>query len=161
MGISAYFARIRAAVGSELILIPGASVLPWDKECRLLLVRNKVDGPWGLIGGAVEPDESPHEAALREAFEEVGIQLEITGLRAVLGGPAFRFRYENGDEVAYVQTLCDARITAGVPTPDLDEVTEARWFSQEELLTAELDAFAIATLQAVDLLPSSRRSTGE
>jgi 8-oxo-dGTP pyrophosphatase MutT (NUDIX family) len=157
MGISPYFARIRAAVGSELILIPGASVLPWDEECRLLLVRNKVDGPWGLIGGAVEPDESPHEAALREAFEEVGIQLEITGLRAVLGGPAFRFRYENGDEVAYVQTLFDARITAGVPTPDLDEVTEARWFSADELTRSELDGFARATLIAVELIPNSRQ----
>jgi len=59
----------------------------------------------GLLGGAIEPDESPQEAAVREALEEVGVQVELTNLRAVLGGPEFRFRYKNGDEVAYVQIL--------------------------------------------------------
>lgn len=155
MGVSPYFARLRAVVGTELILIPGVSVLPWSEELGLLLVRSEDDGPWGLIGGAVEPDESPQEAATREALEEVGIQIEITGLRAVLGGPDFRIRYKNGDEVAYIQTLFDARITAGVPTPDLDEVTEAKWFSRDELKCADLDEFALATFQASGLLDSS------
>jgi len=89
MGISPYFAGIRAAVGNELLLIPGASVLPWDAQNRVLLVRNEVDGPWGLLGGAIEPDESPQEAAVREALEEVGVQVELTNLRAVLVGPNF------------------------------------------------------------------------
>jgi 8-oxo-dGTP pyrophosphatase MutT (NUDIX family) len=157
MGISPYFAGIRAAVGNELLLIPGASVLLWDAQNRVLLVRSEVDGPWGLIGGAVEPDESPQEAAIREALEEVGIQVELTNLRAVLGGPAFRFRYENGDEVAYVQILFDARIVAGAPMPDNDEVTEAQWFTVEELTTAKLDDFALATLRAAAVMPPSRQ----
>jgi len=88
-----------------------------DAQNRVLLVRNEVDGPWGLLGGAIEPDESPQEAAVREALEEVGVQVELTNLRAVLGGPEFRFRYKNGDEVAYVQILFDASIVAGVPHP--------------------------------------------
>ena len=155
MGISPYFAGIRAAVGNELLLIPGASVLPWDAQNRVLLVRNEVDGPWGLLGGAIEPDESPQEAAVREALEEVGVQVELTNLRAVLGGPEFRFRDKNGDEVAYVQILFDASIVAGVPTPDNDEVTEAQWFTVEELTTATLDDFALATLRAAAVLPPS------
>jgi 8-oxo-dGTP pyrophosphatase MutT (NUDIX family) len=156
MGMSPYFAGIRAAIGKELILIPGVSVLPWDGETRLLLVRDKVDGPWGLIGGAVEPDESPHDAAIRESFEEVGIGVELTNIRAALGGPEFRIRYDNGDEVAYVQTLFDARITEGVPTPDRDEVTEARWFEVDQLMSAPLDSFALATLRGAKVLPESR-----
>jgi 8-oxo-dGTP pyrophosphatase MutT (NUDIX family) len=138
------------------MLVPGVTVLPWDDEHRLLLVRNGVHGQWGLIGGAVEPDESPHDAATREAFEEVGIEIEITQLRAALGGPEFRVRYGNGDVVAYVQTLFDVKIIAGVPTPDQEEVTEARWFSAEELVTADLDSFALATLRAVDVVPAPR-----
>ena len=155
MGMSPYFAGIRAAVGKELILIPGVSVLPWDADSRLLLVRNKVDGPWGLIGGAVEPDESPRDAAIREAFEEVGIGVELTNLRGALGGPEFRIQYDNGDEVAYVQILYDATITEGVPTPDHDEVSEARWFGVDQLMSAPLDSFALATLRAAKVLPDS------
>jgi 8-oxo-dGTP pyrophosphatase MutT (NUDIX family) len=155
MGMSPYFAGIRAAIGSQLLLVPGVSVLPWDEERRLLLVRHDVNGPWGLIGGSIEPDESPHDAARREALEEVGIQIEITDLRNVLGGPAYRIRYENGDEVAYVQVLFDARITSGDPTPDFDEVTEVRWFNADELVVLELDGIALATLRAAGELPSS------
>jgi 8-oxo-dGTP pyrophosphatase MutT (NUDIX family) len=152
MGISPYFAGIRAAIGSELMLVPGVTVLVWDDERRLLLVRTGEEGQWGLIGGAVEPNESPHDAATREALEEVGIGIELTGLRAALGGPAFRVRYDNGDVVAYVQTLFDAKITRGTPTPDMDEVTEARWFSADELAVADLDSFALATLRAVNVV---------
>ena|ERR1022692_1185957 len=155
MGMSPYFAGIRAAIGSQLLLVPGVSVLPWDEERRLLLVRHDVNGPWGLIGGSIEPDESPHDAARREALEEVGIQIEITDLRNVLGSPAYRIRYENGDEVAYVQVLFDARITSGDPTPDFDEVTEVRWFNADELVLLELDGIALATLRAAGELPSS------
>ena len=154
MGMSPYFAGIRAAIGSELMLVPGVTVLPWDEEHRLLLVRDG-DSPWGLIGGAVEPNESPHDAATREAFEEVGIDIELTRLRAALGGPEFRVRYDNGDEVAYVQTLFDAKVISGVPKPDMEEVTETRWFSADELVKAELDSFALATLRAINVLPGS------
>src|SRR5664280_908228 len=117
--MSPYFAKIRAAIGSELLLIPGVTLFPWDEEHRILLIRHETDGPWGLIGGAIEPDEAPEEAARREALEEVGVAVELTGLRGVFGGPAYRVRYPNGDEVAYVSTLYDAKITSGIPTPDL------------------------------------------
>jgi 8-oxo-dGTP pyrophosphatase MutT (NUDIX family) len=153
VGMSPYFAKIRAAVGSELLLIPGVTVLPWDQEGRLLLVRHDVDGPWGLIGGAIEPDEAPENAARREALEEVGVTVELTRLRGVFGGPSYRIQYDNGDEVSYVSTLFDAKIVNGEVTPDFDEVVEAGWFAVPELARLELNAFTHATFLDAGVLP--------
>jgi len=152
MGMSAYFATIREKVGAELLLIPSVSVLPWDSDGRLLLVRHSPSGPWVLIGGAVEPDEAPEEAARREAFEEVGVAVEVTGLRTVLGGPSYRVTYDNGDEVSYVSTVYDVRIDSGQPLPDFDEVHEVSWFSREQLAALNLNEFASATLEAIGVL---------
>ena len=155
--MSPYFARIRAAIGSELLLIPGATLFPWDEERRILLIRHEIDGPWGLIGGAIEPDERPDDAARREALEEVGVRVELTALRGVFGGPDYRIRYPNGDEVSYVSTLFDAKIIAGTPTPDMDEVVEVRWFTTAELVALELNSFTRASLRDAGVMstPSS------
>lgn len=55
----------------------------------------------------VEVDESPARAATREAREEAGIEVELTRIIDCLGGPEFRLRYTNGDEVAYVSIVYD------------------------------------------------------
>jgi ADP-ribose pyrophosphatase YjhB (NUDIX family) len=128
---------------------------PWDEEHRILLVRHETEGPWGLIGGAIEPDEAPEDAARREALEEVGVHVELIGLRGVFGGLAYRVRYPNGDEVAYVSTLFDAKITYGTPTPDQDEVVEARWFTTEELVRLKLNSFTLASFLDSGVIPRS------
>jgi 8-oxo-dGTP pyrophosphatase MutT (NUDIX family) len=33
---------------------------------------------WSTIGGAIEPDEAPEQAAAREAVEEAGIEVRLT-----------------------------------------------------------------------------------
>jgi ADP-ribose pyrophosphatase YjhB (NUDIX family) len=153
--MSPYFARIRAAVGSDLLLIPGVRLFPWVDENRMLLVRHETAGPWGLIGGAIEPDESPEDAARREAFEEVGVEVELIRLRGVVDGRAYRVQYPNGDEVAYVSSLFDAKILNGSPTPDWDEVVEARWFRTGELVQLDLNAFTLASFLDSGVIPRS------
>ncbi|HEY5265825.1 MAG TPA: NUDIX domain-containing protein [Acidimicrobiales bacterium] len=153
MGMSPYFARIREKVGNDLLQIPGVSVLPWDSDGRLLLVSDSSSGPWGLVGGAIEPDEEREDAARREAFEEIGVVVEITGLRGVLGGPSYHVIYENGDEVSYVSTVYDARIGSGILVPDFDEVHELGWFDPGEMMILNLDDFASATLLALGVFP--------
>ena len=44
MAISPHIARLRAAVGSELLLLPSVSVLPTDAAGRLLLGTPEADG---------------------------------------------------------------------------------------------------------------------
>lgn len=133
MGMSAYLRGIRERIGHDLILLPAVSVLIWDEDGLLLLVRGADAGTWQMVGGAVEPDETPSQAACREAAEETGVEIRLTGIRGVIGGPRFHHTYPNGDRVAFVSTMFDARIVAGQPHPDCDETTEVAWFTRAEL----------------------------
>lgn len=54
---------------------------------RLLVVKRAAEpnrGVWAFPGGRVEPGETPEEAAVREAKEEVGLDVELEGLFAVV-----------------------------------------------------------------------------
>jgi 8-oxo-dGTP pyrophosphatase MutT (NUDIX family) len=155
--LSPYLQRIRRMVGHELLLLPSVALLPWDDRGRLLLVREKQTGLWQTVGGAVEPDESPAEAALREAAEEASVVVRLTGIRAVLGGPEFRMTYPNGDLVGYVSTVYDAQVIDGEPHADGDETIDVGWFSPDALEDAELSAFTHTLFEAVGIASSAGR----
>ena len=124
MGISPYIARLRAAVGHDLLLLPSVSVLPIDPAGRLLLVRHADhDDGWGVLGGAVEIGESPAEAAVRETREEIGVEIRLVRLLEVLGGPDYEVSYPNGDRVAYVAAVYEAAIIDGSPAARDDELS--------------------------------------
>jgi len=146
MGIAPHIRRLRELVGNELLVLPGAAVLPRDDIGRLLLVRIIETGQWAVIGGAVDPDESPQQAALREAREEAGVELELGPVLAVLGGPQYRVTYPNGDQSSYVSTVFAATVLAGTPVPDGEETSEVRWFDANRLPWQEMGSFAQALL---------------
>ena len=160
MGASPYIRRIRERIGTDLLLLPAVSVLVWDEQDRLLLVRGSDSGTWQMVGGAVEPGESPWDAARREATEETGVHVALSRIRGVIGGPRFQHTSPNGDQVAFVSTVFDGRIVSGTPVPDDDEITDVAWFDRAELaagarrapgspLDESLPALAVAILEAV------------
>lgn len=146
MGISPYLRRLRERVGHDLLLLPSVAVLPWDDDGRLLLVREAETGLWQTVGGAVEPDESPAQAAIRESAEEAGVVVELAGIRGVVGGPSFRMTYPNGDLVSYVSTIFDACVIDGEPRPDGEETIDVAWFRVDQLADVALSRFTIALL---------------
>lgn len=131
--ISPYIRHLREIVGNALLVLPSTAVLPRDDAGRLLLVRLTDTGNWATIGGAVEPDESPRDCAVREAEEEAGIKVELGDILGVFGGPDYRVTYPNGDESAYVVTIFQATVTDGTPRPDGDETSGVGWFRPDEL----------------------------
>jgi 8-oxo-dGTP pyrophosphatase MutT (NUDIX family) len=148
LGLSPYLAALREKVGHDLVLAPSVAVLARDERGRVLMMLNRDTGLWQTIGGMIEPDESPQDAARREAAEEAGVTVELRGILAVTGGPQFRLTYPNGDQVAYVPTIFDAVVTAGEPRPDGRESTAVEWFTPAELARAETDEFTRALLAA-------------
>ncbi|HKZ63941.1 MAG TPA: NUDIX hydrolase [Thermoplasmata archaeon] len=66
----------------------GAAALVWNKRREILLVREaSVEGKkalWATPGGFAEADETPEECARREALEEAGVAIRITGLTKVV-----------------------------------------------------------------------------
>jgi ADP-ribose pyrophosphatase YjhB (NUDIX family) len=153
MGIPAHIARLRAAVGHDLLLLPSVSVLPVDQAGRLLLVRHAGhDDGWAVLGGAVEPGESPAQAAVRETREEIGVDVRLVRLLDVLGGPDYQVSYPNGDLTAYVTAVYEAAIVDGSPAVSDDELTDIAWFAPEQLPRLELSRFARALLSATGYL---------
>jgi 8-oxo-dGTP pyrophosphatase MutT (NUDIX family) len=153
VGIAAHIARLRAAVGHELLLLPSVSVLPVDEAGRVLLVRHAGhDDGWGVLGGAVEPGESPGAAAIREAREEIGVDVQLVRLLDVLGGPDYEVSYPNGDRVAYVTAVYEACVIAGSPVASDGELSDLAWFGAGDLPGLELSRFARALLTATGRL---------
>ena len=148
MAISPYLRGLRQKIGHEFVLLASVAVLPWDERGRLLLVRAADSGLWQTIGGAVEPDESPHAAATREADEEAGVVVALERIRCVTGGAQFRLLYPNGDLVGYVPTVFDARVLDGTPRADGEETLEVAWFSPAQLAPAQLTEFTHALFEA-------------
>jgi 8-oxo-dGTP pyrophosphatase MutT (NUDIX family) len=159
VAMSPFLKQLRETVGNDLLLLPSIAVLPWDPAGRLLLVRNIETDDWQAIGGIIEPDESPRDAARREALEEAGVELELTGLRDVTGGPQYRHTYPNGDRVSIVSAVFDARVTGGSPRGDGDETSDARWWALREVdrdAANPLNPYTRALLTDVSAWPEDR-----
>jgi len=142
MGMSDYLRGIRAKIGTDLLLVPTVTGIVFDERDRLLLVHHANGHGWGTPGGAVDPDEPPADAVVRELYEETGLHVEPVVLCGVFGGPLFRTRYANGDEAAFTMAVYECRVVGGAPRPDLEETLEVRFFSAAELATIALPRWA-------------------
>lgn len=90
-------------------------------EPEFLLLRRAVEpaaGWWDLPAGFLEPRETPDEGARREAEEEAGFAVELTGL---LGAYASR----EGNTVVFSYT--GRPLGPGVEAAPDHESSEARW----------------------------------
>jgi 8-oxo-dGTP pyrophosphatase MutT (NUDIX family) len=157
VAISKYLSGLRERVGHDLVLLPAVTVLIWDSDGRLLMVREAQTNLWQTVGGAIDPDESPRDAAVREAAEEVGVRVEIDAVRAVTGGPQYRLKYPNGDLVSYVSIVFDAHVVDGTPRPDGEETLAVVWLNRAELATVALTEFTVALLSDPDVAVLSPR----
>lgn len=140
--MSPYIRKMRESIGRDLLLVPSVAVLPRDRAGRILLVKQADTGRWATIGGSVELDEDPADAAVREAAEEAGVDVELTRVLMAVGGPEFRITYPNGDRTAYVSIVYEAEVVGGSPRPDFDETVDVAWFELDALAAIELGDFA-------------------
>lgn len=153
--ISEYASKLREKVGHDLLHWPAAACLVRDEEGRVLFVRQVGGRSWSLPAGAIDPGETPAEAARREAREEASVDVEVLRLAGVFGGGStFHLVYPNGDEVAWVSIVFEARIVTGIPAPDHEETAEVRWASLEEAYTLDL---APATRHVLERVADGQR----
>ena len=95
------------------------------RPSQVLLVQREDFLVWELPGGDVDPGESVGQAAVREAREETGLDVELTGLiglYSLVGG-----------EHSLVVALFAARAIGGKLAPDPDEIADAAWFGPDDL----------------------------
>jgi ADP-ribose pyrophosphatase YjhB (NUDIX family) len=96
-----------------------------DDSGRVLLARNsgasEFPGLWTLPGGGVEQGEHPDDAVVREFFEETGLSVRRTGLRAVT---ADVFRLPGGDLEHTDRIIYDMSVVGGSLTSEADGTTD-------------------------------------
>lgn len=148
--ISPYLAELRSLIGHRPLMLTSAAVVVMDRD-RLLVGRHRNGDAWVIPGGAIDPGETPAEAAIRETLEETGLEIEITGLVGVWGGtPEHRIEYPNGDVVDYTMVTMRGRVVGGVARPDIEEFSELAWMSVDELRGARRAAWMDDVLDAID-----------
>jgi len=123
-----------------------ASVLIHDEQGRILVVKN-VHGAssyWSLPGGEVEEGETLEQGAVREAKEETGYDVAITGLNS-LREMYFTARGSHALIITFT-----ARIVGGsiqVQDPDQD-IVDVRWVDMHtamELMPALIEMLRLNT----------------
>ncbi len=60
------------------------------QQSRVLVIHHKKLNKWLPLGGHIELDEDPEQAALRETKEESGIDVDLIGERPPTTGPGTR-----------------------------------------------------------------------
>ena len=117
----------------DVVLRPVAGVVARDPAGRVLLVRRRDDGTWGLPGGGVEAGETWAQAAVRECREESGWDVRVDGLLGVYSDPATQVhRYPDGAQRHFVGVVVTAVAVRRAGAPD-DEVTEVGFFALDGL----------------------------
>lgn len=110
-------------------------------EAKVLVVLHRKLGKWLPLGGHIELDEDPEVAALREAKEESGLEVELVGERPPTTGPGTRAliapRFLDIHRISatheHIGMIYWARPKSGSVSLATEEHHDIRWCSSEEL----------------------------
>lgn len=109
---------------------------------------------WDIsVGGSAVQGDSSQTAAEREALEELGIKLNLQGIR-----PHFTINFDRGFDDIY---LVEKDIDLSELTLQYEEVQNAKWASREEVLQLiEKEEFIPYYPSLINLLFDTRKKYG-
>ncbi|MBY6287137.1 NUDIX domain-containing protein [Nanohaloarchaea archaeon H12] len=102
-------------------------ILVRDRE--LLLLHREDEQHWEVPGGRVKQEESPTQAAVREADEEIGVEVELEK-------PFYTGEFQKDGNLY----IWHAYLASADEDPEImeDVFDDMKWFTAEELDEAEL-----------------------
>lgn len=95
------------------------------EDGEILLLHREDENHWEVPGGKVEEDESATEAAVREAKEEIGVEVELKR-------PFYTGEFQHKNEIFEWNSYI-ASIKEGRPETQEEKFSGLKWFSASEM----------------------------
>lgn len=111
----------------------GTCIIPLLPDSRIVLIRRRDNGLWGLPGGMVDWGETIVTAAERELKEETGLQLLSVGRLVGI--------YSHAERDPRFHSICvvlELYVDGAFHILDTDEVADIQAFHPQELMTQKL-----------------------
>jgi mutator protein MutT len=100
------------------------------QDGRVLLLYRSDEEHWEVPGGKVEEGENPTEAAVREAKEEIGVDVSLEK-------PFYSGEFQHNN-IIFLWHCYQASIDEGEPEVKKDKFEKLEWFKASELDDLEL-----------------------
>ncbi|GAA1663085.1 NUDIX domain-containing protein [Glycomyces endophyticus] len=113
-------------------VVPSTVVFVTDEAGRVLLIQRSDNGDWALPGGGHDLGERIAMTAVREAKEETGLDVEVTGIVGLYTDPGHLIEYGDGEVRQQFSIAFRARVTGGSIATS-SESTRVAWIGVEEL----------------------------
>jgi len=137
---------------------------------KVLLIHHRKLDKWLPLGGHIELDEDPEQAAVREALEESGLDVELLGERPPTTGdgtraliaPRFLDIHRITESHEHIGMIYWARSRRGTVTLSAAEHHDIRWCSAQDLESLQppmADAVKWYCLKALEEIPTSGNSS--
>ena len=134
-------------------------VCVFGSDGRMLIQQrqsDKKDWPdlWDIsVGGSAIAGENAAEAAERELYEELGIRVDLTGIR-----PNLTFNFSNGFDNFF---LIEKDVAISEPVLQAEEVKDAKWATRDEIKQMMTDGIFVPYHPSlIDLLFEARMRFG-
>lgn len=115
-------------------ICPGVAIIIFDENKRVLLQKRADVGLWGIPSGHVEPGESIKEAAIREIWEETGLDISVVRLIGIYSDPKSQvFKYPNGVTTHFITTYFEGKVVGGQISCSSTETLDLCYFPIDEL----------------------------
>ena len=121
-----------------------------NEKIKYLLIRNRRSAHWGFPKGHVEPGETDEETAIREVYEETGLNIDI------LPGFVKKSDYTIQGKIEKSVSIFLAKTTETSYTLQVEEIEECGWFDYDSaMLTLNYENDKLILIEAKNYLDNN------